>query len=524
MLWIDTIQAAIAADRILRWKLTPSDQSKLDDECIPGTRIDILSKAKDWLKDPSSPDILWIVGAPGAGKSAIATTLMKEFSSKYICGGFFAKRDIGERRDPTCIWRTLAYELIRSNAGMGGSIMEAMFLDGLSKTRNQEDYRDLIIKAAGIQQCLPVIVIIDALDECFTNLEDDEPSRKFLRTVADCSKFCQPFKLVITSRDLVDIRAALSNVSQTIVLPTGTLTSAGARADIQIFFQSKLAHLPRTLYWLSKDVLSRLVEQAAGSFIWAKMVVGLVMLNADGSLEDIVSGNILGNTEDVDVLYAKVLVKTLGQLSEKEQCASRAILSAIVLAKDPLQKGFLEQLPDNGINTAVFEDLRSIITVDENLSVRIPHKSFSDFYLHEGRCSNAMGQLKLTAEEQNTYLIRKKDDNATLAIACLYWMKSNLAFNTCRIPTLHLLNKSLQQLEVEHMDLALVYACRYWGKHLIQATRDNGFRAQAQPLLHTFFDQKVLFWLEILSLAKDVTSAKDSLEAAREFLEVCIYC
>ncbi|KLO06419.1 hypothetical protein SCHPADRAFT_690865 [Schizopora paradoxa] len=508
-------------DRILRRKFMPSDQSKLDDECIPGTRTGILSKAKDWLKDPNSPNILWIVGAPGAGKSAIAATLMKEFSSKYICGGFFAKRDISERGDPTCIWRTLAYELMRSNAGVGGSIMEAMFLDGLSKTRNQENYLDLIIKAAEIQQCLPVVVVIDALDECFTNLEDDEPSKTFLRTVADCADLSQSFKLVITSRDLADIRCVLSGVSHEIVLPTGTETSVEARADIETFFQSKLAHLPRTSYWLSEDILSQLVEQSAGSFIWAKMVVGLVMLNADGSLEDIVTGNMLGSAEDVDILYAKVLVETLGQLSEKERCTARAILSAIVLAKDPLERGFLEQLPDNDINTAkkVFGDLRSIIAVDENLSVRIPHKSFSDFFLHEGRCSNAMRQLKLSTGEQNTYLIRKKDDNATLAIACLYWMKNNLAFNACSIPTSHLMNESLQQLEVEHMDLTLVYTCRYWGEHLRQATRDNGFRAQAQPLLHTFFHQKALSWLEVLSLAKAVTSAKESLMAAWENFE-----
>ncbi|KLO08972.1 hypothetical protein SCHPADRAFT_585405 [Schizopora paradoxa] len=517
----------IAADRFLRKKLAPSDQSKLDEECVPGTRIDILSKAMDWLKNPNSPNILWIVGAPGAGKSAIATTLVKNFSSEYICGKFFVKRDIGERRNPTSIWRTLAYELACSNAGMAGSMTEALSLKGPSDTRNQEDYRDLIIKATGIQQC-PVVVVIDALDECVTDLENDKTIKKFLCTVADCATLSSSFKIVVASRDLAEIHQAfeLSQASQVQVirLSTGIEASADAISDMEVYFRSERAGLPSS--WLKDNVIQQLAKHAGGSFIWAKMVAGLVKLKPNCHLEDILNGDANGSTEDVDLLYGKVLVEVLGQLSESERNISRSLLAAIVLAKSPLPRSFLELLPSNDEDSEkthnfvedVFnlKTLSSIIAVseDEEQLVRIPHKSFTDFFLDLNRSSRAMKQLNILAHEHQAYLINDQADNGNLAIACLRWMNKDLVFNKYGIPTSHVLNEKNYQL-----DRTLVYACINWGNHLKNAPCNERFCARVRPILHTILQEKFLLWLEALSLAKAVPSAEVSLRAAMHLLE-----
>ncbi|KLO04488.1 hypothetical protein SCHPADRAFT_1003285 [Schizopora paradoxa] len=513
------------ADSFLRRQIGPSDQTELDDECAPGTRSAILSEAENWLETPGAPNILWITGAPGAGKSAVAARLVhKVFPGIRLCAKFFAKRDFADRRDPSLLWRTLIYDFAKLHVGLRGSIMEALLGNSLSGSNDQSKHHRLLFKAIEDQQCLPVVVLIDALDEFST--EEHEQWRELLQAVSGCGDFPRSFKLVVTSRDLPGIREALSEVSQHILLPTGSNTTIEAKSDIEKVFRSKLSDFPRASYWLSEETLPHLMDHAAGSFIWAKMIIGLVQLDPTGCLENIVDGDSTGSTEDVDVLYAKVLKETLGQLREKEREICRAILSAIVLAREPLQRRFLEALPlnlnpeqVNQTTEMLFENLRSIITVDENLRVRIPHKSFTDFFLDKDRCSKAMEHLDLPVEERCTYLIREKDASAHLAIACLTWVKENLAFNAYRIPTSHSLNENPQQLEVECMDLALVYACRYWGEHLGQANRGDGFRARAQPLLRTFFHQKVLFWLEILSLEKAITSAEKSLMAAKEFLQ-----
>ncbi|KLO05511.1 hypothetical protein SCHPADRAFT_723450 [Schizopora paradoxa] len=519
------------AEHFLRRRLTPSNQSELDDECVPGTRTGIFSEAQEWLNNPEAPNILWISGAPGAGKSAIATSLAKEvFPRLRLCAKVFAKRDFADRSNPSNLWRTLIYDIALSHAGLRGSLMEALSEPSVN-INNQSDCLTLLIQAIEGQQHLPVVAVIDGIDECF--VKDNEDWWMLLRTIADCANRSHSFKLVVASRDLNDIHCALQDVSQTVRLTTGTEALNQDNADLETFFRSPRAALPAS--WLAEDTIQQLVKHASGSFIWAKLLVGLVKLNADLPIEDIMNEDIHGSTKDVDVLYARVLIDTLGQMSKEERSYSRAILSAIVLAKDVLRSDFLELLPCNALSENetqaprsakhLFGDLSSIITVDENLRVRIPHKSFSDFFLNWDRCSKAFNRLGISREKQREYVNHGKADHANLAIACLRFMNKSLIFNAYGIPTSHALNTEIPQLEAAlvNKDYALVYGCQYWGEHLGRAPRSyknlNAIRARVHPLLRTLFHQKALYWLEILSLEKAVPSAKSSLRVAKELLE-----
>ncbi len=181
-----SIDVAIKADAFLRRRLKPSTQALLDDECLPGTRTSVLRRAEDWVHsdDPEISNILWVIGAPGAGKSAIATTIVKvlESSNKCICAKVFAKRDFEDRRDPTRIWRTLAYDLAGLHVGLKGSVMEALF-EKLQQSRTAVEhqllFRDIAVRAIREQHGLSIVAVIDALDECFTG--DSETGGRFWR-------------------------------------------------------------------------------------------------------------------------------------------------------------------------------------------------------------------------------------------------------------------------------------------------------------------------------------------------------
>ncbi len=180
-----------------------------------------MQTARDWLKDLDLPNTLWMFGAPGAGKSAIATTLVKEFTERCCCAKFSAKRDIADRRDPMRVWRTLAYSLAKLHVGLKGSIMEALSNDShYSQTATvHAQFRDLIVGALQDQQFLSVVIVLDALDECFT--EDNEDGRELLQTVAGWSDLPRTFRLMVTSRDIPDIRSSLAEVSHPVSLTTG---------------------------------------------------------------------------------------------------------------------------------------------------------------------------------------------------------------------------------------------------------------------------------------------------------------
>ncbi len=95
--------------------------------CLNGTRVNILREVKDWLQDSKSENILWIVGAPGAGKSTIATTIAEKLADTVpFCSKFFCKRDVENLRDPRRIWRTLAYNLASKHDGVKAALMATL--------------------------------------------------------------------------------------------------------------------------------------------------------------------------------------------------------------------------------------------------------------------------------------------------------------------------------------------------------------------------------------------------------------
>lgn len=49
------------------------------DECLPGTRTDILDKIKKWYSSPHQEDVFWLNGT-GTGKSTISRTIAKFLS------------------------------------------------------------------------------------------------------------------------------------------------------------------------------------------------------------------------------------------------------------------------------------------------------------------------------------------------------------------------------------------------------------------------------------------------------------
>jgi len=58
--------------------------------CMEGTRKGVFEKIDGWLNDFGAPNILWISGSPGSGKSAVASSLVSELIKRCdrVTGGF----------------------------------------------------------------------------------------------------------------------------------------------------------------------------------------------------------------------------------------------------------------------------------------------------------------------------------------------------------------------------------------------------------------------------------------------------
>ncbi|KIJ51789.1 hypothetical protein M422DRAFT_93929, partial [Sphaerobolus stellatus SS14] len=119
---------------------------------------------------------LWISGSPGAGKSAIASSLVSRIGHRN-CVRFFFKRDIPYFRNPSNVWRTLAYQLAIANTDIGIYLDKYLEKEPtyLGNGQHTDDFKTLIVEAfksiPSENHSQAPIIIIDALDECDTSEE-----------------------------------------------------------------------------------------------------------------------------------------------------------------------------------------------------------------------------------------------------------------------------------------------------------------------------------------------------------------
>ena len=136
---------------------------------MPGTWKDVLTLINTWLNDLNEPNIFWLSGSPGSGKTTIASTVVADFDC--LSGKFFFRRDEAELRDSDNLWRRIALDLSLASNDLKKSITQALAtqkadIRGLDISMQ---FEHLIVKP--LQQVFeasakPLLVVVDALDEC----------------------------------------------------------------------------------------------------------------------------------------------------------------------------------------------------------------------------------------------------------------------------------------------------------------------------------------------------------------------
>ncbi len=177
--------------------MEPAKQLPIDGGCLEGTRKTVLSNVEVWLKSSDMPNVLWVSAAPGAGKTALASTivdnLLRDTSyESYDCAKFFIKRAESGLRDPRMIWRSIAFQLAEMYRGVKVDILDVMagqsgrIYPGDAKVKDQ--FRQLIYEPlkkhfSSATASRKIVIIIDALDECDESHKEDV--REFLETIVE---------------------------------------------------------------------------------------------------------------------------------------------------------------------------------------------------------------------------------------------------------------------------------------------------------------------------------------------------
>ncbi|KLO06766.1 hypothetical protein SCHPADRAFT_860990, partial [Schizopora paradoxa] len=254
--------------------------------CSEGTRMEVLQKIQEWASrdDESGEQIFWLSGLAGIGKSTIAMSVAKWASSNNILGAsFFFARDVAELSDAASVFTTLAWQLAQHDSQYKRALYEKLRCDSdiTSKTLATQFQGLVESPLSGLDRKRPIVVVLDALDECSSETDVKELLRIFLgmRT----SKGVR-LRILITSRPEPHIRFMFSTSMGTSLskFVLHDIDDNLAREDIRTFFVAEFAKFPsRDLPrlpadWPPPEEFDKLLDGCGKFFAYAATAVRFI--------------------------------------------------------------------------------------------------------------------------------------------------------------------------------------------------------------------------------------------------------
>jgi NACHT domain len=511
--------------------------------CMEGTRENVLNKIIAWLDgayiqpfqlflttnttiapdSESTPNVLWISGHPGAGKSAIASSLVSRLTQLNRLGSyFFFKRGDANLGNPAALWRTVAYDLAQFRPTIKPSLIKSL---------NRPGFRDgdILLHFDMIENVLrthlseqPFVIVIDALDECGLDGSPSAQRRNLLDTLTSWPRLPRQFKLIVTSRDervpnfFYDPQHSLH-----ITLETGDVTDPETRNDIRTFFRQQFANivpnLGLPLSWPGEDKIEQLTHRAAGLFIWAQTAMSFMeegWCDPAVKLDLVLTGNLGTMNENIDMLYRHILDYSFRDADGATLVVLRAAVGAIIVAKAPLHSNDLKYFATLLGNeewrlNAILLRLSSVICM--NPLLRIRHLSFAEFLTDPDRCHDVR------------FFIDKGKQHRTMSDVCMLIMKQNLRFNICRLESSYFRNDEISDLPeriTKFIPNHLSYSCRFWVDHLSDTTTFKNTQDIGKDI-NEFLRVYFLYWLEIMSIIKEVPQSRAALATLIPLIKVC---
>ena len=504
--------------------------------CLKGTRKIILDDIESWSKDPTMSSVYWLNGLAGTGKSTIAQTISERiFADGRLGASFFCSRDFKDRRNLHYIFPTLAFQLAHKYPEVRAILVPFLRSNpdiGHESLLNQ--MRMLIVEPLGSSN-ISTVIVIDALDECV----DEEPQSAILSVMGRLVEEVPNVKFLITGRPEARIQSGfrlglLRPLTDVFVLHE--VQPSVINTDIRLFLERGLSELAKRRGiqregWPTNEQLDLLCERAGGLFVYAVATLKFldhgftspierlkIIARAPGSTTREGKAKLRSSTT-LDSLYLSSFQNAFDGMDAEDDEKVRFVIGTVVLAVNPLSPSAVATLVD--LTKEQVMDLLGMVQSllklsDDPDSPVLPfHKSFPDFIIDPHRCSN------------KRFHVSPEDCHLKLALNCLKLMNKTLEQNLLSLPD-YALNTEVEDLQTrigDHLSAALLYACKSWYSHLVEAKGDV---TAAVSALRRFLEERFLAWLEVLSIIGAARDAVIALEKLMPWLrQVCFdpfYC
>jgi WD40 repeat protein len=484
-------------------KLHPVD---MDDPsrpvCLPQTRSSLLSNIFSWAMNPSSSqNVLWLHGPAGSGKSTVATTIANITRDLGRLGGFvFFNRRMAARNDPAAVVRTLAFQLGEFDHRLGAAISTVIkSTPSIRQSPLRQQFHKLLVQPLSESELAvwsqegPVIVIIDALDEC-GHVGDREDLLSVL--ALESIKLPPTLRIIVTSRTELDIQEALEARENICSTPIDINSPANDK-DIHLYLcdrlqniRSKNKYLPLPQEWPGHHAIDALTARARGLFIWAFTACRYLenSQNPGDRLADLLRTDVCSNAESaLDLIYSTALESTGRWEDPAFSVDFRDILGVVIAARNPLTALTIDRLNEVASvsrtrpSLHTIQHLGCVLRGTTSEPIRVIHPSFEDFLTDRARCKKDEWFIDISLSHQR------------LAHQCVGSLRAILKRNMCNLT----LTKSGVNVQILPEDV--IYSSMFWIEHVCESKESEESLSIA---VYNFLEKHLLHWIETMGLLK----------------------
>ncbi|PWY96736.1 NACHT domain protein [Aspergillus sclerotioniger CBS 115572] len=285
---------------------------------------------KRWLDTGNRTSrVLWLQGIPGAGKTFLAGTVVDIARTASHTAFAFLSHTFRSNTSALSVLHSLIFQLASQHDDLQ---------DVLCHSAHEHIKSNVTVAVALLKEVLgcagTAFLVIDGVDEI-----DEIERGVLLKQLLLLSQECQETRILISSRQEVDITAILQPTSEVIRVDDRNEES------IQIYVNHQLEQLfesrsfPPSMQDKISDSLTLLASKAKGMFLYATVVLSSIEL-VDDATE--ICEELSTLPEDLDDAYSRVLLR-INKLRPSVRDKARRILAWVGCSPTPLTLPELEQ-------------------------------------------------------------------------------------------------------------------------------------------------------------------------------------
>ncbi|KAJ5629800.1 WD40 repeat-like protein [Penicillium herquei] len=481
----------------------------------------------DWQQD-SKTGLLWIRGDAGKGKTMLLIGIVNELKThveshfgESMLSYFFCRGTDDSVSSAISVLRGLVWMILRQKASLITYFREELQGYDLSALRESSTFP--IIKKAFLSMLKDpelgrVYLVVDALDECKSNLDE------LLELIRESSGLAN-VKWICASRNeesIEDRMRLITDETQLSLELNAQSVSEAVRQFIKFkvsvlgdSYKQKLPQTSAKLDTILENLENRLHEKAEKTFLW----VALVMKQLQECSPDKILDRLALFPKGLSGVYTAMLKKMKEDYPEDVPDCKQVLL-AMVNTLRPLHLSelvVLANLNEFAYHNRIVRQCGLLVFRDDNKTVQFVHQSAKD-YLTQDLSAQDQAPDEVTVEVLHDIFPFGYSEGHRMIISNSLTVMGNLRKN---IFDLQRPDCEIGKFCVPNPDPleSLRYSCQYWVDHLGQLRSNfEEFALAASSRIRHFLNAHFLHWVEALTLMQEYSVALSSISRLIQML------